>query len=198
MGYEFEVFLSYRRSLANGRPSAEREWVQDIFFPELERRFAVCHPQARIFLDTELETGVQWPEALKQGLLRSRFLLPVWSAGYFTSAWCMTEWDSMRAREEQLGLGRDGDAGLVFPVVFGDGRYFPEAAQNTQWRPFHEFSRVTRRKTKVYEKLRAELDDLCDSIARRIDDQCPPFADDFPIREGTPLDPSDIPPGSMR
>lgn len=197
MGYEYDVFISYRRSLPNGKPSAEREWVESMFHPELERRLTAASPWQRVAIDLQIETGAQWPDALKHQLLHSRFLVPVWSAGYFQSTWCMTEWQTMRARERVLGLSPQ-DAGLVLPVVFADGDFFPPDAKHTQHRKFHRHSKLKTSKSKRYEEFLADLDDLCGDIAKRIASGCPSFCAGWPIEEGKPVVPPVVPLGSLR
>src|SRR4051794_13044009 len=116
--YQYDIFISYRRA-----PPVS-DWVENHFRRLLEEwvgeSFAEREP--RLFIDTRVETGTDWPLELRNALLRSCLLVPVWSPRYFRSAWCMAELRSMRAREQQLGMRTQSDSsGLIFPVRFNDG-----------------------------------------------------------------------------
>ena len=128
MSYEYDIFVSYRRT-----PPVST-WVQNHLRPQLEQWLgAAMTTQPRIFLDVDLETGAVWPEALRHALSRSRFLVPVWSPAYFTSAWCLAEYRTMRAREDLLNLrSSHNPEGLIFPIRFNDGAAFPHEAQEIQ------------------------------------------------------------------
>jgi hypothetical protein len=54
-------------------------------------------------------------------------MIPVWSPGYFTSAWCVAELRTMLKREHILLLStEENPGGLVFPIKFSDGKFFPD------------------------------------------------------------------------
>lgn len=120
-GYLYDVFLSYRR-----KPPIE-PWIKNHFYPELKDWLDSTLPyESRIYFDQEQETGVNWPQNLKTALLRSRCVVTVWAPQYFRSKWCMAEWESIRKRQELLGFGTETNPrGLVFPVIFHDGKNFP-------------------------------------------------------------------------
>lgn len=128
MSYEYEFFLSYSRKNPVGN------WVRNNFHPELEQWLASFAGNApRIFIDKDIEEGDHWPSRLENALRRSKYLVAVWSPQYFTSPWCVAEWQSMRQREALLGLGTpEAPHGLVCAVVFSDGKTFPPEAQATQ------------------------------------------------------------------
>ncbi len=201
MGYDFEIFVSYRRSLHDGGPSGERRWVHDVFVPELRQRLAAEYPNPRVCLDIDLETGTVWPEALKAKLKASKTLVPVWSASYFRSAWCMSEWLTMRRREEILGLASGAVRGLVFPVIYGDGDFFADEAKATlSLRKFAEFSVIKKlRSSAFHERFATHVKDLCCDLARFFQTtDFPPFNPDWPFVDGKPLDEPPMPMGSMR
>jgi hypothetical protein len=126
-GYRHHVFVSYSRK--DNVP----EWLREHFLPLLINRLgAVLGEDPDIFCDQRIEVGSDWPDALAEALNRSCCMLAVWSPRYFRSPWCIAEWETMLAREKQLGLKTDGSPGLVYPVVYSDGDYFPEAANRTQ------------------------------------------------------------------
>ena len=137
MDYQFDIFVSYPRA------GQVRSWVHKHFLPVL-RECLNLHlaNEPRIFVDTEQATGVQWPEHIRKALLRSRLLIAVWTPPYFRSQWCIAEWDSMLEREQVLTQdGRKLSRGLVYPVIYSDGKHFDPRAQNTQYRK--DLSRYT-------------------------------------------------------
>ena len=139
--YEYDVFLSYHRD------RLILEWII-----EVERRLNFWLGQelnrdARIFFDQDcIEVGDVWPESLQQGIRSSRSLVGIWSPRYFQSAWCVSEWQSFRARAEQHKLEIHG---LIAPVRFHDGEHFPPDAAAVQCAdflntrpPYQHFGRV--------------------------------------------------------
>ena len=70
--YEFDVFVSYRR---HGEWEA---WVQDHFKPLFELYLSEdLGQEARVFIDSRLESGAQWPEHLAIAHARSAVLVPL-------------------------------------------------------------------------------------------------------------------------
>src|SRR5580698_3791248 len=111
MSYQYEIFLSYRRSPTVGL------WVKNHLAPRLQARIDEVAPfPVRISCDFQMESGVLWPDDLKRRLKSSAILLTVWSADYFRSEWCMAEWRSFREREGAIGLfTARRPQGLVYP-----------------------------------------------------------------------------------
>src|SRR3954452_7815046 len=98
MPYRWDVFISYRRT------QNVTGWVRNHLCPVLRRCLEDEMDRVpQVFVDDHLEVGQYWPDALEEVLATSRSLLAVWSPPYFTSAWCVAEWQSMRARERVLG-----------------------------------------------------------------------------------------------
>ena len=129
MPYLHDIFLSY----TNRDPVGA--WVRNHFHPLLKSWLnTYWEHDPEIFIDRDLETGVRWPDALREHLLGSKIVVAVWSPPYFRSRWCLAEWQSMLNRQENLGLGRGLSRGLIFPVIFADGDLFPEEARTTQSR----------------------------------------------------------------
>src|ERR1700694_1514154 len=127
MGYQYDIFVSYRRSLTVG------QWVQNHLVPRLEARLNEVAPgPVSVFCDFKMADGVNWPAELKRQVRGSSLLLTVWSADYFRSTWCMAEWQSFRNREALLGLFTDEHTlGLVYPVRYADGNHFHTDARQT-------------------------------------------------------------------
>jgi hypothetical protein len=190
MGYDFEIFVSYRRTPTVGR------WVQNHLIPLLESRLNDIAPDTvRIFHDDKMSEGVNFPEELKLRIRSSGLLLTVWSADYFRSAWCMAEWQSFRRREEMLGLFKqDNPQGLVYPVRYADGDYFHPEAKLALCRK--DFSRLNYPEDAF--RLSAkylEFDDLVKDVAQDLVDRLaalPPWTHDFPIVEPLPMAPPSL------
>lgn len=179
MDYLHDVFLSYKRH------SLTLEWTRRV---HQQLRFWLTEELGRdagFFIDEDsIETGERWPERLREGLLRSRCMVSIWSPSYFNSDWCMSEWRSFRAREDRLGLKSHG---LIAPVRFGDGEFFPEEAQKVQWIDVAPYTSLL---PAFWESSRAlELEDRVKELARdvaKIVRKAPPF-EDWPIIEAPGL-----------
>jgi len=179
--YEYEVFVSYRRD------EAVKNWLRFHFVPELRswlpQYLPPGHP-SRIFIDWDLRPGQKWPSALRRNLVSSRCLLPVFTTQYFASDWCMAELRSMQAREELLGIGvNDNSDGLVFPIVFADGKRFPDDVSRltqridmTQWAYDNESFRDTREYTYFITSVTEVAESLAEFILRAPDCQ------DWPVK----------------
>ena len=130
MAYEFDIFMSYPHAGHVG------PWVKNHFLPELRNCLDIhLADNVRIFVDSEQPTGVQWPENTKNALLKSRLLVAVWTPPYFRSDWCVAEWSSMLERQKKLEQdGSTLNRGLVYPVVYSDGKHFHTRAKETQYR----------------------------------------------------------------
>jgi hypothetical protein len=127
MGYEWDLFVSYPRRDPIG------PWVHDRFLPLLQRWLGAALPAPpRVFVDDRMASGTHWLSMLANTLLRSKHMLAVLAPPYFGSGWCMSEWQTMRQREAQLGLGRAGSPGLVRGIRFFDGETFPAEARAVQ------------------------------------------------------------------
>jgi hypothetical protein len=138
----------------------------------------------RIFLDTQQETGVNWPNNLEFALRRSRYMVAIWSAPYFQSAWCLAEWMSMEERQRLLGMGgRENPQGLVYPVVYAGWDSFPEWAREVQARtdlkrwanPFPHF-----RETPAYLDFFQAMSEVAEALAARLD-LAPEWRPDWPV-----------------
>jgi hypothetical protein len=183
--YEYEVFFSYHRD------KLILDWII-----EVENRLKFWLTQelgqaARIFLDREcIEVGDQWPECLRAAIRTSRCLVCIWSPSYFQSSWCVSEWRSFLAREQKLGLEAHG---LIAPVRFHDGEYFPEEAAKVQWTDFAEYTATV---PAFWQSQRAvEFEPLLKGFARSVATvvrRAPPFQPDWPIVEGQPGEPPTI------
>lgn len=183
MDYEYDVFVSYPR----GGPA--EGWVNDLLVPALCEELEHGHQRApkAVFVDRKMKPGGQWPDELCRALCHSRVVLCIWSAKYFTSAWCLAEWRSMWQREAACTL--DGRRPrLILPVVYHDGAHFPPEAKATSWCDFKAFCFPAEVVTampaqhmafiQAVRSLAIDLDDMLTSV--------PPWSPDFPIERPTP------------
>ena len=67
--YKYEVFLSYSRK------KLWPKWIENTFMPLFEHHLNNEKPEAKIFIDYEMETGCNWPAKLAEGLSQSKVLV---------------------------------------------------------------------------------------------------------------------------
>ncbi len=178
MAYEHDIFLSYPRQGQVG------QWVHEHFLPELQACLDGQLAQApRIFVDVAQPTGVVWPANIQKALLESRLLVAVWTPPYFRSEWCKAEWISMLERETVLDAqGQRPPRGLVYPVVYSDGKHFDARARSTQQQdlsnytyPFPSF-----RDTVAYLAFHDAMKKIAIEIEEHLD-QVPPWDHRWPL-----------------
>lgn len=136
MAYEYDIFLSYPRQGSVGI------WVHQHFLPLLQESLdGQLADSPKIFVDGAQPTGVTWPANIQKALLESRLLVAVWTPPYFRSDWCKAEWTSMLEREMVLEKqGLKPARGLVYPVVYSDGKHFDPRAKATQQRSLRDYT----------------------------------------------------------
>jgi hypothetical protein len=184
MTYKWDVFISYRGT------SNVTGWVRNHLHPVLRNCLEdelVRTPS--VFVDNRMDVGTYWPDELAQALSRSRYLLAVWSPQYFTSHWCVAEWQSMLARERVLGIPNSSETvGLVYPVVYSDGASFPSEAGAVQCRfdfsqygyPYEQFG-----KSEAYLDFHAKVQTMAVDLAKRIE-SAPTWQPDWPMLRPDP------------
>ena len=179
MDYEFDIFLSYPRAGQVG------PWVHNHFKPVLSSCLDVYLAHApRIFMDSEQPTGVEWPENIKAALLKSRLMVAVWTPPYFRSDWCRAEWFSMLERENFLAQeGRKPERGLVYPVVYSDGKHFDPQAKATQYRKdltTFTFPYACFKDSPLYLAFHSAIMSIAEEIESHLD-EIPAWQPDWPI-----------------
>jgi hypothetical protein len=187
-GYRYDLFLSYRRT-----PNVSA-WVRNHFHPGLRNcLWDELEYEPQIFLDIEQDPGTPWPEHLKWALQRSRLVVAVLSPPYFTSRWCMAEWQTILRREQREGLDGPGDvAHLLHPVPYSDGDRFPADVSNRQMDPTFKDFRFPQRPfadSVRYLGLHEALVKLAERLAARLD-KTPVWRPDWPVVEPEPLEPT--------
>jgi TIR domain len=186
-GYEYDVFISYSRG------GNAFKWVRNHFHPRLVDCLGdqLDKPPA-VFLDREMERGVHWPTRLENALRGSKILIAVYTPPYFRSRWCMAEWQSMRDREESLGLtARSKAQGLIVPILYSDSDNFPPEARERSWFDFKQWAvpdpvyQETREWPEFHRKVEAVAIDLAKLLP-----QVPDWQPGWPVnRPDPPLPP---------
>jgi hypothetical protein len=181
-GYRFDVFLSYRRS----GPGNSAQWVKNHFHPLLRDCLAdQLNWTPRVFIDLETEAGTNWPAHLEKALRHSKMLVSVWSPPYFRSPWCLAEWESMEAREKELG--NHLHCPLVYPVIFSDSGGFPPEARTRQARDLKRYNNPfpAYRDTRDYADLYKEMTGVGIELARILP-KIPSWQPGWPVRRPEP------------
>ncbi|UVS78434.1 TIR domain-containing protein [Actinokineospora sp. UTMC 2448] len=190
--YEYDVFISYRQT------GSLPDWLFNHFYPNLLNLLNdnLDYPVS-VFVDKNVRGGVEWPLELESALLRTRILVPVCSAQYFQSRWCLAEWESMARREELLGLrSAEQPQGLIYPVLFADSETFPDFARNRQmrnlkrWNCPHPSFQQTVRYVEFHDELAKIAIELTELIRR-----APEWRPGWPVDRPVPalLPPTQLP-----
>ncbi|MDV9176243.1 TIR-like protein FxsC, partial [Streptomyces sp. W16] len=84
-------------------------------------------------LHEELSLGEPWLESMKYALARAQVFVPLYSPGYFRSAWCGMEWGAFNRRQQQQSGG--GARSAIVPVLWNhvDPEQLPPVARNLQY-----------------------------------------------------------------
>jgi hypothetical protein len=175
MGYEWDVFLSYRRS--NDWPM----FVEKHFYPKLQQWLdAWVGDDTKIFVDSRvIETGDSWPHQLAHGLAHSKVMLCLWSRQYFTSRWCALELSQMLARRRSL-TGRSGPPPLVLAALIHDSETVDPDLRDIQRFPMQKYSNPwISDGSPTAERLAEEINTLAAHVADALH-QAPEWDDSWP------------------
>lgn len=201
--YEYDVFLSYHRGEridATGRRRLARDgqWVHEVFYPVFTEWLDHNMDQApKIAFDEDMTIGTPWEDRLGRWHKASRILVAIWSAPYFRSSMCRSEWLSMLAREEQLDRAGTRRGELVFPIVYWDGDSFdPEAQGRQHTTKLMQFSHLRKGQegSGPFQEFEQTVRTLCGAVKRAID-EAPRWQPDFPWNIEPPMGPArmDVP-----
>ncbi len=173
-GYEYAVFVSYSRK------KLWPEWIKNTFMPLFAHHLNNEIPDAKIFIDYDMETGCNWPAKLAEGLSRSKVLVGLWCKPYFASEWCLTELSLMCAREGEYDFNTQGNPQrLIIPASIHDGDDFPVNAQEIQQAQLQEHSNVwVAEGSKTKEELSEIIRDWMPDIVKAIS-VAPDYNDNF-------------------
>lgn len=178
--YEYDIFISYRHQ------GPAYSWVKEYFHPMLEQwlpeHVPVTH-EPKIFIDSQIETGAEWPATLRHALKTSRCVLPVLSPQYFRSKWCLAELASIKKREEILRLRTEQHpGGLIYAVVFASPAFLPdEIRQHIQYKDLSTWAtnQANFRESRQFELFEQEIKRMCQELWQMI--QRAPTWEEWPV-----------------
>lgn len=128
MAYQWDVFLSYKRS--NDWPA----YIEKHFLPKLQHWLDTALGRtSKIFVDVhEIETGEEWPYQLAHALAHSKVMVCLWSKEYFSSKWCALELTQMLARRKSLTGPSGAPPSLILGVLIHDSENLDHALNGIQ------------------------------------------------------------------
>lgn len=131
LDYQFDLFVSH----ASG--TVLDEWL-DRFVAELRLAAApYLGRELRVYFDhTQVRTEDEWPEPVREGLLRSRLLLAIVTPEYVESRRCRREWATFERREMTTQ-----HAPLILPLLMRRPKSIPEWVSSRQWLDYSEIPR---------------------------------------------------------
>jgi hypothetical protein len=176
MSYEWDVFLSYRRS--NDWP----RFVERQFLPKLKHWLDTALGRAaRIFVDVrQIEAGDDWPYKLADGLARSKTMVCLWSAEYFTSRWCELELTQMLARRNSAAGPSGQLPPLVIAALIHDSQNLARELNRIQQFPIQDYSNPwIADGSLTEEKLSVEIERLARQVADALS-QVPEYDESWP------------------
>ncbi len=175
MAYQWDVFLSYRRS--NDWP----RFVEKHFFPMLQHWLdTVLGQESKIFVDVrEIETGDAWPYRIADGLAHSKTMVCLWSREYFSSKWCALELTQMLARRTSL-TGPSGPPPLILAVLIHDSENLDPTLGDIQRFALQEYSNpwIAEGSTTA-ERLSVEIERLARHVAKAMN-TAPEYDESWP------------------
>ncbi len=180
--YIWDIFISYRRN------TAVEIWIEKYFYPELMRWLPEELPpnkEPSIFFDKRIKPGTKWPNELRRALKCTNLLIPVLNSPYFGSPWCLAELNTILERERCLELScEEQTEGLIYPIVFADGKYFSEDIKNIQYRDMKKYASVADafRDSKEFLGFESEVKQVAKDIAYMLD-KSHPFDQNWPVVE---------------
>jgi hypothetical protein len=187
-GYDFQAFFSYKR---NPLTDYWHERVFERLQYWIGQELGIDKPP--MFFDRRsIENGQEFDAYIRDALLSSAVIVSIFSPLYFTSKWCVSEFESFLAREEKLKFKKGS---LVACARFHDGENYPIEAQKMQAEDFRDFAILAPKfwdsdKAVTFEQLIMEF---AKKIAKKIK-LAPPFETSFPIQV---MDDKDVPEQKM-
>ena len=194
MGYQHDIFISYRRNAETVL------WLEEHFLPLLELRVEMeLGRKPAVYVDTAVESGAAWPARLGQALGTSRILLALWTRNYLSSIWCTSEFTHMVDRAQKAGLNTAAHPyGLVVPAFIHDGDSFPSTLAHIQHFEIQKCFNVRMARTSALaEELDGHLAAQAPAIVQCIDCAPPWDAAWTAMAAGRLFDELHRPPGSQ-
>ena len=188
--YRYDVFVSYKREPSNKR--LVTPWLQQVLDRvEYWLRQELGGERVGIFFDEEsIEVGDNWPDEIRDALLSSKCLLPVWSPEYFRSTWCVAEWRSFLRREKLISDRGQTTYRLIVPIKFHDGHWFPAEAQRVQQLDLSSYTATTQAfwTSQRADELDQRIKRFVPNLARVVS-EAPPYEAGWPVDFGEPAHP---------
>jgi len=169
-GYEYDVYISYRRDVLTMR------WIEEHFFPMFLSFLDMESPNgASVFFDKRsVMTGSIWPLELERSLQRSRCLLPLFTPVYFRSELCLRELFTFYEREKCTSTQ------LIVPLVLFNGQVFPDYVKSLKQFDMQPFfiTGSAFSKTSKYIDFESAIRDLAKYVVNIVE-KSPPFNADW-------------------
>jgi hypothetical protein len=170
-GYQYDLFISYVR-----QPPV-LPWVNFFFEPILEQRIRCELPRdPKIFVDdTSIKKGSKWPEKIIEALRTTRVIIPIWSADYFRSDWCVAEWITMEERQKQINKKEKSSPSILFPIKFTDEDHFHDLAKRTQMEDLTKYNYTAKafKDSDEFMEFEKKIEDIAKNLCRIILDVPP-------------------------
>jgi hypothetical protein len=176
MAYQWDVFLSYRRS--NDWP----RFVEKHFLPKLQHWLDTSLGYtSKIFVDVqEIETGDAWPYKLADGLAHSKTMICLWSREYFSSKWCALELTQMLARRKSLTGSSGSPPPLILGVLIHDSENLDHTLREIQRFALQDYSNPwIAEGSPTAERLSVEIEKLARDVAKALE-RAPEYDDSWP------------------
>ena len=193
--YRYDLFVSYKREPKDSQLITP--WLSKVLARiEYWLRQELGGRNVGLFVDMKnLEAGDAWPDAIREALVSSACLLPIWSPEYFQSASCVAEWRSFLSREKLITDRGQAASKLIVPIKFHDGKWFPPEAARVQQFDLSRFAATTdgfwetRRADELDQMLMRQVAPVLAEAVRG----APPFEPGWPVELGAPRQsPSDV------
>ncbi len=160
MGYEYDIFLSYKRG------KIREQWIHDIFRPLFDEQLEEARggAKSKVFIDTvEIPAGVDWPQYLATALSKSRCMVAILSPSYFGSEWCMKEFNAMYKRQRELREKKilAAEHAVIVPFVKqGPLEAFPDFIDRIQLLDYSRFNKVGEafRNSELYLEMQGKIE----------------------------------------
>ncbi len=174
MGYEYDIFISYRRT------DFTRKWIEEYFVPKLKLFvFLEIDIEPTVFIDDQIEFGDTWPATLGNALGKSKVIIPLWSKNYLKSIWCTCEISHMLQRESKAGYRTaQKPNGLVFPTIIHDGETMPAPLLIIQKIEIQKYFKPIAKDSIAAEEFHEKLEPLGKIVANAIE-QAPAWQEEW-------------------
>jgi hypothetical protein len=127
-GYEYHCFISYPKIRD---PSLNECAVQ--VREAILRELRLYIPEPKVFLDVEMNVGIDWERKLRKALCGSVVMVAICAGIYYhpSHKWCGLEWAAM----ESLGQRRlpDNELRTIIPLMFRVETTIPSAVSKIQY-----------------------------------------------------------------